>query len=148
MKTTKFIRKTNINREWFLVDAKDQVLGKLCSNIAKILRGKHKPAFTPNSDTGDFVVIVNAEKVSLTGKKRDSITYSHFSGYPGGLKTKKFNEVLTHHPKRIITNAVKGMLPHNKLGRAMIKKLKVYSGKDHPHKAQNPQAVTITKEKK
>lgn len=147
MKSTRSIKKTDIQKEWFLVDAQDKVLGRLCSNIAKILRGKHKPTFTPNTDTGDFVIVVNADKIKVTGKKGETKTYSRFSGYPSGLKIKKFQEVLVSRPERIIRNAVKGMLPHNKLGRAMIKKLKVYAGHDHPHKAQNPQQLTVTKEK-
>lgn len=145
MNTTRSIHKDELNKQWYLVDAKDQVLGRLCSNIAKILRGKHKPTFTPNVDTGDFVVIVNAKEIKLTGKKSETKTYEHFSGYPGGLKQEKFCNVLETHPERIITNAVRGMLPHNKLGRQMIKKLKIYPDNNHPHKAQNPQLITITK---
>lgn len=145
MDITRSIRKDELNKQWYLVDAKDQILGRLCSNIAKILRGKHKPTFTPNVDSGDFVVVVNAEKVRLTGKKIETKTYEHFSGYPGGLKSRRFREVMDTNPTGIIINAVRGMLPHNKLGRKMIKKLKIYAGTEHPHTAQNPQPVTVTK---
>ena len=146
-KVTKSIRINPEDKQWYLVDAQDKVLGRLCSNIAKILRGKHKPTYTPNNDTGDFVIVVNANKIKLMGKKGETKSYSRFSGYPSGLKTEKFKDVLSSHPERIIKNAIKGMLPHNKLGRSMIKKLKVYSGSNHPHQAQNPQPLTVTKEK-
>lgn len=145
MNFTRFIHKDELNRQWYIIDAKDQILGRLCSNIAKILRGKHRPTFTPNIDSGDYVVVVNADKIRLTGKKSQTKTYEHFSGYPGGLKIRKFREVLQKSPATIITHAVRGMLPHNKLGRKMIKKLKVYAGPEHPHAAQNPQLITITK---
>lgn len=146
-KVTKSIRINPGDKQWYLVDAQDKVLGRLCSNITKILRGKHKPTYTPNNDTGDFVIVVNADKIKITGKKGETKTYSRFSGYPSGLKTIKFQDVLTSHPETIIKNAIKGMLPHNKLGRSMIKKLKVYSGPNHPHQAQNPQPLTVIKEK-
>lgn len=146
-KTTRSIKVNPEDREWYLIDAQDKILGRLCSNIAKILRGKHKPTYTPNNDTGDFVIVVNANKIKLTGKKEETKSYSRFSGYPSGLKTEKFKDVLSSHPETIIKNAIKGMLPHNKLGRSMIKKLKVYSGSNHPHQAQNPQPLTVTKEK-
>lgn len=146
-KATKSIKINPESKEWYLIDAQDEVLGKLCSNIAKILRGKHKPTFTPNTDTGDFVIVVNADKIKVTGNKERTKTYSRFSGYPSGLKTKKFQEVSNSYPERIIINAVRGMLPHNKLGRAIIKKLKVYPGPDHPHEAQTPQPLKVTKVK-
>lgn len=145
MNTTRSIHKNELNKQWYLVDAKDEILGRLCCNIAKILRGKHKPTFTPNVDTGDFVIVLNAKGIKLTGKKAETKVYEHFSGYPGGLKQEKFRDVLDTYPERIIINAVKGMLPHGKLGRQMIKKLKIYSDTKHPHKAQNPQLITITK---
>ena len=145
-RATKSIKKTDIEKEWFLVDAKDKILGRLCTNIAKILRGKHKPTFTPNTDTGDFVVVINAKDIQVTGRKATSKSYQRYSGYPSGLKEEKYLQLLATKPERIITNAVKGMLPHNKLGRAMIKKLKVYAGPEHPHEAQNPKLTVITKE--
>lgn len=147
-KSTRSVRTTDVKKEWFLVDAGDKVLGRLCSNIAKILRGKHKPTFTPNADTGDFVVVINADRIRLTGKKSETKTYDRYSGYPGGLKTTKYSELSSRFPDRIIINAVRGMLPHNKLGRSMIGKLKVYKGPDHPHKSQDPKAIQITKEQK
>lgn len=145
MNTTRSIHKDELNKQWYLVDAKDKVLGRLSCNIAKILRGKHKPSFTPNADCGDFVVVVNAKKIRVTGKKSETKTYRNYSGYPGGLKTARFRDVLETNPERIIINSVKGMLPHNKLGRQMIKKLKIYPDNNHPHKAQNPQLTNITK---
>lgn len=148
MKATRYIRKLDANKEWFLVDAKDQSLGRLCTNISKILRGKHKPTYTPNTDTGDFVVVINADKIKISGNKFKTKEYLHFSGYPGGLKTTKYEILLSKKPKAIIEHAVKGMLPHNRLGRQLISKLKVYKGSEHPHKAQAPKEIKITKEKK
>lgn len=145
MNTTRSIKKSDLKKQWYIVDAKDQILGRLCSNIAKILRGKHKPTFTPNIDAGDFVIVLNAREIKVTGKKAETKTYEHYSGYPGGLKSVKFNELLNTNPEKIIINAVRGMLPHNKLGRKMIKKLKVYPGPNYPHEAQNPQLINITK---
>lgn len=146
MNTTRSIHKNELTKQWYLVDAKDKILGRLCCNIAKILRGKHRSTFTPNIDTGDFIIVINANKIRLTGKKAETKTYRHFTGYPGGLKSEKFCNVLKSNPERIIENAVRGMLPKNKLGRKMIGKLKVYPETDHPHKAQNPQVITITKD--
>ena len=128
-------------REWFMVDANNQVLGRLASNIARILRGKHKPTFAPHQDVGDFVVVINAEKVKLTGKKVEQKTYHRHSGYPGGLKEISFQRMIQKHPDRVIENAVRLMLPKNVLGRKMIKKLKVYAGGNHPHQAQNPKPI-------
>jgi len=145
MKTTRFVKQAANEKQWYLVDAEGEILGRLCSNIAKILRGKHKPSFTPNADTGDFIIVVNANKIKVTGKKQQAKTYMRFSGYRSGLKISKFHNVLNTHPDRIITNAVKGMLPHNKLGRVIIKNLKVYAGPDYPHQAQRPQILKITK---
>jgi large subunit ribosomal protein L13 len=132
-----------IERRWHVIDASDVVLGRLASHAATLLRGKHKPVFAPHVDTGDFVVVINAGKVALTGNKRHTkIAYRH-SGYPGGLKQVSYDELLTKRPDRAIELAVKGMLPHNKLGRRMIRKLKVYAGADHPHSAQQPQSFEI-----
>jgi large subunit ribosomal protein L13 len=127
-----------INREWYLVDAEGKTLGRLASEIAKILRGKNKPIYAPHLDTGDYVVVVNAEKIHVTGRKLDQKVYYRHSGYPGGLKTISLREQLKKHPTRVIRSAVWGMLPHNRLGRTMIKKLKVYAGDSHPHQAQQP----------
>lgn len=128
-----------IERKWYVVDASDMVLGRLATKIATVLRGKNKPQFTPHLDTGDFVVVVNAEKVRLTGKKADIKTYSHYTGYPGGLKQDVFSTLQRRHPERIIEYAVWGMLPHSRLGKQQIKKLKVYRGAAHPHHAQKPE---------
>ena len=127
-----------IERHWHVIDASDVVLGRLATHVATLLRGKHKPVFAPHVDTGDFVIVVNAEKVALTGNKRQTkVAYRH-SGYPGGLKTIAYEDLLTKRPERAIQLAVKGMLPHNRLGRQLITKLKVYAGPDHPHAAQQP----------
>jgi large subunit ribosomal protein L13 len=128
-------------REWYVVDAQDYVLGRLASNIASILRGKNKPAFAPHQDIGDFVIVINAEKIKLTGKKAEQKTYFRHSGYPGGAKTTTFREMIEKHPERVIENAVRLMLPKNTLGRGMLKKLKVYAGENHPHQAQNPKSI-------
>jgi len=133
----------DIIRKWFVVDASGKSLGRLASQVAKILRGKHKPIFTPHMDTGDHVVIINAEKVVLTGRnKPDEKIYRH-TMYPGGLKSTTYGAVLAKHPERLITRVVKGMLPHNTLGALMLKKLKVYKGSEHPHEAQGPEALEI-----
>ncbi len=131
-------KKEELKYQWYLVNAEGKVLGRLASELAKILRGKHKPTFTPHLDTGDFVVVVNAEKVGLTGKKlKDKIYYRH-TGYPGGIKEVSAGKLLAKKPTELIRRAVKGMLPKNSLGRQMLRKLKVYAGPNHPHKAQNP----------
>jgi large subunit ribosomal protein L13 len=131
-------KKEELKYQWYLVNAEGKVLGRLASELAKILRGKHKPTFTPHVDTGDFVVVVNAEKVGLTGKKlKDKIYYRH-TGYPGGIKEVSAGKLLAKKPTELIRRAVKGMLPKNSLGRQMFRKLKVYAGPNHPHKAQNP----------
>lgn len=127
-----------IQRTWYVVDASDQNLGRLASDIARVLRGKHKPTFTPNSDVGDFVVVVNAEKVAYTGKKASDKTYYRHSGYPGGLRQFSLQTLLEKHPERVLETAVRGMLPHNRLGDDVYRKLKVYAGPDHPHRAQEP----------
>lgn len=125
-------------RRWYIADADGQVLGRLASRVARVLRGKEKPGFTPHADTGDFVVIVNAEKIRLTGKKLADKVYRRHSEYPGGLRSATAAEVLARHPTRIIHEAVEGMLPKNRLGRQLATKLKVYAGADHPHRAQRP----------
>jgi large subunit ribosomal protein L13 len=140
MKTI-FAKKTDIEHRWYVVDAKDAVLGRLATKIATQLRGKNKPVFTPNVDTGDFVVVINAEKVKTTGRKLDDKIYYHHSGYPGGIKSKSLRERLEDEPEKVITDAVWGMLPKNRLGRAMLKKLKVYKGDEHPHMAQKPEIL-------
>lgn len=142
-KLTKFIKSEDSNRKWYLVDAKDQVLGRLASRIARVIRGKNKPIFTPNNDTGDFVVVINAKQVKVTGKRELLKTYTHHSMYPGGLKVKSFTELLAKKPELIIENAVHGMLPKNRLGKKLIKKLKVYAGDSHPHAAQKPEVLNL-----
>ncbi len=132
------LKKEEVNRDWFVLDVTDMVLGRVATKIADRIRGKDKPTFTPHVDGGDFVVVINADKVKVTGNKAEQKKYYKHSLYPGGLKEKSYKEVLENNPERIIENAVKGMLPKNKLGKAMIKKLKVYSGSDHPHDSQNP----------
>ncbi|MCA9732997.1 50S ribosomal protein L13 [candidate division KSB1 bacterium] len=132
---------SEIKKDWFIVDAEGLTLGRLASNIAQILRGKHKPMFTPHMDTGDFVIVVNAEKIVVTGKKTQEKLYSRFTGYPGGLRQVSFDDLIRNHPERIVTKAVWGMLPHNRLGRKVIKHLKVYAGAEHPHQAQQPQEM-------
>ncbi|MGH7449261.1 MAG: 50S ribosomal protein L13 [Longimicrobiales bacterium] len=134
---------TDIQRRWLVVDAEGKVLGRLASEIAQRLRGKHKPMFTPHLDTGDFVIVVNAEKVRLTGSKAEKKTYFRHSGYMGGERHVPFKDLQASHPDRIIDLAVKGMLPKNNLGRLMRRKLKVYAGPDHPHEAQQPEAIEI-----
>ncbi len=138
---TQFAKKSDIDRKWYVVDAKDIVLGKLAVKVAVHLRGKNKPVFTPNSDTGDFIIVINAEKIKLTGNKVNDKMYYHHSGYIGGIKAKSAKELLENKPETIIEKAVWGMLPKNRLGRAMIKKLKVYRGAEHPHQAQTPEIL-------
>ena len=140
---TRSIRENEISREWFIVDAEGRTLGRLASEIAQIIRGKKKPFFTPHMDMGDFVVVVNAEKVKVTGNKEKDKTYFRHSGYPGGVTQISLRKVRQDYPERIITNAVKGMLPHNRLGRQLLTHLKVYSGTDHPHSAQLPKTITF-----
>ncbi len=132
-----------VKRDWFLVDATNKTLGRLSTEVANRLRGKHKPIFTTHVDTGDFIVIVNAEKIAVTGNKLEDKKYHRFTGYVGNLKTTSMKDLLAAHPERIIEIAVKGMLPKNTLGRAMYRKLKVYAGPNHPHAAQQPQVLDI-----
>ena len=142
METTS-IRVNEITRNWYIVDADGQILGRLASEVAQIIRGKKKPFFTPHMDMGDFVVVINAEKVKVTGNKERDKTYFRHSGYPGGVTQINLRKVRQNFPERIITNAVKGMLPHNRLGRKLLTHLKVYSGELHPHVAQQPQTITF-----
>ena len=132
-----------IKRKWVLIDARGEVLGRLASQVASVLRGKNKPIYTPNLDTGDEVIIINAKEILVTGKKREQKTYYHHTGSPGGLKLIKFEDLFEKKPEKVLTIAIKGMLPHNKLGRAMLKKLRVYAGAEHPHQAQNPQIMKM-----
>ena len=133
-----------ISRAWHVIDATDVVLGRLATHAATLLRGKHKPTYAPHMDTGDFVIIVNAEKIAVSGTKRDDKFVYRHSGYPGGLKQRTVGEMIEKHPDRLVEKAIKGMLPKNRLGRAMAKKLKVYAGPEHPHAAQKPAAFEIT----
>ena len=136
-------KKETVTRKWYVVDATGKTLGRLCTEIANRLRGKHKPEFTPHVDTGDYVVVVNAEKIVVTGNKATDKLYHHHSGYPGGIKSISFDRLLVKSPEMIIEKAVKGMMPKNKLSRAMLSKLKVYAGNDHPHSAQQPILLEI-----
>lgn len=133
----------DITREWFVVDAEDQILGRLATQIAHRLRGKHKPEFAPHVDNGDFIVVVNCEKIKVTGKKMEDKMYYRHTGFPGGLKEANLETMLEKKPEDVIRKAVQGMLPKNRLGRAIMKKLKVYVGTEHPHAAQNPQALEL-----
>ncbi|MQA98014.1 MAG: 50S ribosomal protein L13 [Streptosporangiales bacterium] len=135
---------SDIERQWFVIDATDVVLGRLASHVATLLRGKHKPIYAPHMDTGDFVIVVNADKVALTGKKLEQKRAYRHSGYPGGLRAVGYGELLAKRPDRAVEKAVKGMLPKNSLGRKMAKKLKVYAGPEHPHQAQKPVPFEIT----
>ena len=138
---TRSVKKEEVNRKWFVVDADGQVLGRLCTRIATVLRGKHHPEYTPHVDTGDYVIVVNAGKVRFTGNKENVKIYQNYSGYPGGLKELTAAEIRARKPERLIEIAVKGMLPKNKLGNAMIKKLFVYAGPEHLHTAQQPKPL-------
>jgi large subunit ribosomal protein L13 len=136
----------SIQRKWFLVDAENQTLGRLATEVASVLRGKTKPNFTPHLDTGDFVIVVNAEKIKVTGKKFDQKLYRRHSGRPGGMKVETFKSLQSRIPERIVEKAVKGMLPHTRLGRQLFTKLKVYKGSEHPHLAQQPKLLNINSE--
>lgn len=135
--------KETVKRNWYVVDASNKVLGRMATEIANRLRGKHKAEYTPHVDTGDYIVVVNAEKVKVTGNKARDKTYYHHTGYPGGIKSITFEKLQDKAPEKVIEVAVKGMMPKNKLSRAMLSKLKVYAGNDHPHAAQQPQALEI-----
>jgi len=140
---TYYAKPGEVQRDWVLVDATDMVLGRLATRVAEILKGKTKPQYTPHVDVGDFVVVINADKIRLTGNKAETKAYFSHSGYPGGLKETSFTRMIEKHPERVIEKAVKGMLPKNSLGRSMGKKLKVYAGSDHPHEAQNPTPIEL-----
>ncbi|MDX9701652.1 MAG: 50S ribosomal protein L13 [Candidatus Auribacterota bacterium] len=134
---------TDIERKWYLIDATDQILGRLATKAADILRGKHKPMYTPSMDTGDYIIIINAEKVRVTGKKADTMEYQRFSGYPDGLKIESYKQMKVKKPEYIVQHAIAGMVPKTKLGKAMIKKLKVFAGPEHDHVAQKPEQITV-----
>lgn len=137
--------KETAQNDWYVIDADGLTLGRVSAEIAHRLRGKHKPEYTPHVDTGDYIVVVNAEKVSVTGKKATDKMYHHHTGYPGGLKTRNFNEMIEKSPEEVIRLAVKGMMPRTPLGRAMLKKLKIYAGTEHPHGAQKPTQLSLAK---
>ena len=141
MEKTYYPKASEITQDWYVADANGQNLGRFASNVARVLLGKHKPTFTPGVDTGDFVVVVNCERVVVTGNKLDDKMYYRHTGYPGGLKEKSLRDMLKQNPERVIDRAVWGMLPHNKHGRKLLKKLKIYAGPDHPHAAQNPKPL-------
>lgn len=138
------LKSGEIDRKWYLVDAQGKVLGRLASEIATVLRGKRKPTYSPHLDNGDHVVVINADKVVVTGKKTQQKRYYHHTGYPGGLRSRTFAQLMAHQPERILRQAVKGMLPHNRLGRQMLKKLRVYAGPDHPHHSQKPEPLELS----
>jgi len=143
VKRTYVTKPEDIERNWYVVDASGKTLGRLASEVAQIVRGKHKPIFSPSVDAGDYVIVVNAERIHVTGDKRAQKIYYRHSGYPGGLKEVSLGRMLEEHPTRVITHAVRGMLPKNRLGRAMLKKLKVYAGPNHPHQAQQPEPLEL-----
>lgn len=140
---TLFAKNSDVIRKWHVVDADGMVVGRLASRVASILRGKTKPVYTPHVDTGDFVIVLNAEKVRFTGNKLDQKKYYHHSGYPGGLKMKTAKDIMNKYPERIIMSAVRGMLPKNVLGKQQLRKLKVYRNNEHPHKSQNPEILNL-----
>ncbi len=142
-KITRFVRTDDVEKKWYIVDAKDQVLGRLATKIARVIRGKNKPTFTPNADTGDFVIVINADKIILTGKRELQKNYFSYSGYPGGGRFRSVREIREKKPEFLIHHAVKGMIPKNRLGRNLIKKLKVYAGDIHPHQAQKPEVISL-----
>lgn len=143
MKTTFMANPSNVERKWYVVDAEGKTLGRLAAEVAKVLRGKHKPTFTPHVDTGDHVIVINAAKVRMTGKKLEQKTYFRHSGYPGGTTFTKAGEMMQKRPERVVEMAVRGMLPKNKLGEQMYRKLNVYAGAEHPHQAQQPEVLEI-----
>lgn len=141
---TAFAKKTEVTKKWYVVDAEGMVVGRLASRVALVLRGKHKPIYTPHVDTGDYVIVVNAEKVRFTGNKLEKKAYYHHTGYPGGIKKEMAKDIMKTSPERIIISAVRGMLPKNSLGRRQLKKLKVYRGPEHPHMAQKPEVLNLS----
>jgi large subunit ribosomal protein L13 len=140
---TRFFKDGEIEQKWYVVDVKGQTLGRIASYVARILRGKNKPQFTPNADVGDFVVVINAEKVQVTGRRTELKQLYHNTGYPGGAKFESFKDLIQTKPERVFEHAVKGMLPHNRLGSRLFRKLKVYRGDKHPHAAQNPETIKL-----
>jgi len=149
MKTTDFFTREDANQEWYVVDGQDQVLGRLATRVASVLRGKHKPRYTPNADIGDFVIVINADKVKLTGKKMTDKSYYRHTGYIGGLKETTPGKVLaSKHPERLVEWAVRGMLPKTRLGDRLFTKLKVYAGPDHPHQAQQPRTLAVNEQER
>jgi len=144
MMKTHTVKASDITEEWYVVDASGKPLGRLATEIARILKGKHRPTYPPHLDLGDHVIVVNAEKIHVTGRKREAKLYYDYSGYQSGLKVKTFDQMMQKDPTRVIVRAVKGMLPHNRLGRRLLKKLKVYAGSEHPHKAQKPKELIIS----
>ena len=143
MKTTFMANASNIERKWYVVDAEGQTVGRLAAEVAKVLRGKHKPTYTPHVDTGDYVIVVNADKVVFTGKKLKKKTYFRYSGYPGGISFTTAEQMLQKMPERVVEHAVRGMLPKNRLGSQMYRKLNVYAGAEHPHAAQKPEVLNL-----
>ena len=142
-KTTRFFTAKDVEQKWHLLNAEGKTLGRVATEAARLLRGKHKPEFTPNADTGDFVVIVNASRLKLTGKRAELKEYFHYTGYPGGATWENVQDLLRTKPERVFEHAVRGMLPHNRLGRKIFKKLKVYAGPEHPHVAQQPHPLSV-----
>ena len=136
-------KEEDVDKKWYVIDAEGMVLGRLAANVARVLRGKNKPIFTPHVDVGDYVIVINAEKVRVTGKRQEQKSYFSYSGYPGGSKVRMFKDLVHKNPRFVIEHAVKGMLPHNRLGRRIAKKLKVYAGGEHPHAAQKPETLTF-----
>lgn len=134
-----------VEKKWLVVDAEDKILGRLASQVATILKGKHKPIYSPHMDVGDHVIVINAEKIRVTGKKASTKKYYRHSGYPGGLRSDSYEQLMARTPEKILHKAIWGMMPHNKLGRKMFKKLKIYAGSEHPHAAQNPETLEVTK---
>lgn len=140
---TRVVRQEDVNRKWFVVDADGKTLGRLASEIARILKGKHKPIYSPHLDLGDYVVVVNAERVAVTGRKMDDKIYYRHTGYPGGIRQSNLRDLLARHPTYALQYAVKGMLPKNRLGRRMLRKCKIYAGPEHPHQAQQPEPLEL-----
>ena len=134
----------SIERKWYLIDGQEEILGRLASQVATLLRGKHKPEYTPHLDLGDHVIVINAEKIRVTGKKRSDKVYTRYTGFPGGLRVRSLDQLMHNKPEKVLFHAVKGMLPKNRLGRQMIKKLRIYTGTDHPHDAQKPEVLPNT----
>ncbi len=143
MQKTYYPKSDDISKEWYLVDANGQTLGRLATRISTVLLGKHKPTYTPGVDMGAFVIVVNAEKIQVTGNKLEEKIYYQYSGYPGGLKETRLRDLLKKHPERVLQKAVWGMVPHNRMGRKLMKKLRVYAGPDHPHQAQRPKELDL-----